>query len=1261
MPKRLPQQIDFWLCAVAVLALAYCTPFRARAQTTWRVDDNAPLEGDGTSWEDAFKYLQDALELAESGDEIRVAGGTYKPDQDEDDPNTATPGDRTATFALIDGVQIKGGYAGWWVDPDVPGTRDIGLYASVLSGDLLDNDYCDSLDDNSYHVVSAWAEDEITTAAVLDGFTITAGNADDDTDDCEGPGYGSGAGLYNEEGSPEVRNCTFVRNQSRCYGAGMANFDATDPSSQPIILNCVFEENWAGKGATGESTGGGGIYNGDGDDGSSGYGRDPTIGNCLFVYNKVGHNREDHWHDGGGICNDNSDPNVFNCIFIGNSVENNGGAIANRFDSSPTITNCTIVENEAGYFGPGYGGGIYNKHSDNDAPTVTNCILWGNIDDGSGESSQIYGGDPNVTYTCIEDCDVGTGGFCDTGENYYNIYDEPDFLAPNHGDYYLQYDSPCIDAGTNTPPGGLPSDDFDGNDRIVDGDDNGSEVVDMGAYEYDPDAVRICAWPTAFTFVAAYDNYNLPLVETFYVSNCGGGTVNWTIEEECSWLEVDPNSGQDVDEVALSVVDVAGLEPGRYDCWFKVVDDQASNNPVPVRVTLYVGQVLYVDDNAPNDPGPGNPLVSDPNEDGSEEHPFDAIQEAVDHPCCDTDTVLVLDGEYTGEGNRDIELKGINIIVRSANGPTNCIIDCESDDRAFYIHDDETADAMIEGFTIINGDAGYGGAIYCNYTTPTIRNCIFTGNVADYKGGGIHYRLADGASATLLNCDFIENVAEHQHTDDHGGGGVYCILLNESYTGAITVTNCTFNGNWGRWGGGLYVQYADVTVTNCTFVDNEARPDYAGVGGGVYLARSGNTSIVNCSFTGNTAYDDEDCCGGAVFSHNCDPAITITNCVVWDNVPEEQQINYGGDNPPAPAVTYCDVEDDNWGGEDNHNISEDPYFVYQGAGDLRLLSNSPCIDAGDDDALPPDTFDLDQDGDTQEPIPFDLDGNPRIQLCAVDMGAYEAGTSCVADLDLDGDCDLADLAELLAHYGETTGMGYLDGDLDCDGDVDLSDLAELLGHYGDDCGGDGDGDGEDGGGGGGGEDGGGYVDVSVVAYDTGGYTGDGFNGEVDHFVFDLKIEVNDPNNDDWVVTGAVLDTSNDATFRLSLAANYPNQYATFVAAPWTTLPELPNASVVGAYDPPDPDPEFTTTGINLGWYDMAESNDGPATVMRLVIDVSEVKDADVSEGFGSVYFSTTGKIGKDDILVADLDSGTCTAESAPDLKSLSGEFYVKGE
>ena len=87
-------------------------------------------------------------------------------------------------------------------------------------------------------------------------------------------------------------------------------------------------------------------------------------------------------------------------------------------------------------------------------------------------------------------------------------------------------------------------------------------------------------------------------------------------------------------------------------------------------------ETLYVDDNAPSDPGAGDPLVSDPAEDGSPAHPFDAIQEAID-AASDDDMVIVRDGTYTGEGNRDINFNGKAVHLMSEDGPDNCVIDCE--------------------------------------------------------------------------------------------------------------------------------------------------------------------------------------------------------------------------------------------------------------------------------------------------------------------------------------------------------------------------------------------------------------------------------------------------------------------------------------------------------------------------------------------------------------------------------------------------------
>jgi len=176
--------------AILLLFLLAAAPATVHAKIIY-VDDDANGVNDGFSWADAFNYLQDALAASQSGDEIRVAQGVYKPDQGAG----ITPGDREATFQLIDGVTIKGGYAGAG-SPD-PNARDFEIYETILTGDLKSNDAevstADDLlgeptrTDNSYHVVTGTGAD---STAILDGFTITGGNA-------PGSNY-KGGGMLNE-------------------------------------------------------------------------------------------------------------------------------------------------------------------------------------------------------------------------------------------------------------------------------------------------------------------------------------------------------------------------------------------------------------------------------------------------------------------------------------------------------------------------------------------------------------------------------------------------------------------------------------------------------------------------------------------------------------------------------------------------------------------------------------------------------------------------------------------------------------------------------------------------------------------------------------------------------------------------------------------------------------------------------------------------------------------------------------------------------
>jgi len=386
------------ICLTILLSLAAANAPAFAAKTIY-VDDDATGANNGSSWVDAYNYLQDALADAESSPkpvEIRVAQGVYTPDRTAAEPNGT--GDREATFQLISGVTLKGGYAG--LGQADPNDRDIELYETVLSGDIgepLDNA------DNSYHVVTGSGTD---TTAVLDGFAVRRGNADNDPTGC-------GAGMYNEAGSPTVANCTFLLNVADSNGAGMYN-----SFSSPTITSCRFILNYA-KGA-----GGGGISN---DDSS------PRLVNCTFFENLV------EWGSGGAILSRRSTLALVKCILEANHVSHAGGAMAN-YDSNLSLTGCAFVgnfhtsegghgggmcnvgttavltdcrfiENEAGTAG----GGMYNLESD---VTEANCVFednwaaWGSGGGMFNELTKIWVSNCTFKNNFAFPLQGGGGGIC---------------------------------------------------------------------------------------------------------------------------------------------------------------------------------------------------------------------------------------------------------------------------------------------------------------------------------------------------------------------------------------------------------------------------------------------------------------------------------------------------------------------------------------------------------------------------------------------------------------------------------------------------------------------------------------------------------------------------------------------------------------------------------------------------------------------------------------------------------------------------------
>ncbi len=323
------------------------------------------------------------------------------------------------------------------------------------------------------------------------------------------------------------------------------------------------------------------------------------------------------------------------------------------------------------------------------------------------------------------------------------------------------------------------------------------------------------------------------------------------------------------------------------------------------------------------------------------------IQAGID-AAVEGDTVLVADGIYTGDGNRDIEFYGKAITVMSENGPVKCVVDCEGTDefnhRGFYFHHFEDENSVVQGFTIKNGfiigdwHNNGGGGILCEDSTPTITDCIISGNFTDYTGGGINvYSLS---APRITKCQITDNFAQKT------GGGI------NGYS--LIVTNCILTKNFAPVGAGIYCNSSN--VTNCIFLENSGT-----IGGGIY---SNNSSFVtNCTFSGNSA--SQRGCGITCYSSSMTNPMKVTNCIFWDKTINEIHIGAG-----RPVVTYSDVQGGYLG---IGNINSDPLFFNDDSFKCHLTPMSPGIDAGTSHGAPGD----------------DLDGNHRPQGGAVDMGAYE--------------------------------------------------------------------------------------------------------------------------------------------------------------------------------------------------------------------------------------------------------------------------------
>ena len=426
-------------------------------------------------------------------------------------------------------------------------------------------------------------------------------------------------------------------------------------------------------------------------------------------------------------------------------------------------------------------------------------------------------------------------------------------------------------------------------------------------------------------------------------------------------------------------------------------------------------RIIYVDDDA-----------SGANDGSSWDNAFSCLREALE-VISDGDVILVADGVYTGEGNKDLNCTGKAVTIRSENGPENCIIDCENDGRAFTFGRDENGDIAIDGFTICHGSADRGGGIYYGFSASgrrgslkpaslTINNCVFRDNSAEQAGGAVYCQgdnprftdclfsqnsagLGGGmynsfSSPTLTNCTFEGNLAKPHGGGMYSGGDAvltHCIFRENStegsggagggmYTheGDPVLINCIFTGNSTPFnGGGIYDHFGHPVLTNCIFSGNSA----ARYGGGIY--NRGELSLISCTFSQNLATNGA---ALACYSYGRSEHVELSNCILWDKGGE-----IFNEADSIITISYSNLQ----GGREAvdspldalvwhaGNIDADPLFVDPSdpdgiAGthddDLRLQLDSPCRDSGDNSLVSQET---------------DLKGDPRIHPTVVDMGCFE--------------------------------------------------------------------------------------------------------------------------------------------------------------------------------------------------------------------------------------------------------------------------------
>ncbi len=893
-----------YMALIGLLVSAVLTgcPFTPYGKAIYVNNGNPSNVRDGKTWARAFHAIQAGIDAAQLNGvaEVWVAKGTY-----DEIRASATNG----SLVMAKGIDLYGGFTGTETERS---ERNPALYRTVIDGAKS------SAGKAAWHVV-------LGAKAVLDGFTVTGGNADASL----GETTGFGGGIYNYGVSPQVANCIFEKNRALSGGA-MYNYGA-----QIEMTNCVMRDNTA--------LDGGAVYNASASIAAT---------NCLFYRNNASNGAGSVLFDGYGASS------LLNCSLYGNEARQ-GSVYA--FNAAPHVTNSIVWGNVGGAFAGELAVVTYSDieggYEDTEHTNIDIDPLFSNPHDGdlriAANSPCVDKGDANgAPTTDFAGVVRPQGGGIDIGAYEVTASGPPQAvftLSPAVGAMPL-----LVEFTDQSWTGGAPITSWS-----WDFGDGATSTLRNPTHTYAQPGVYtvtlsistslgsdVHATPNAVTVNTAV------LVDSRNTSGVENGT-SWATAFKTIQPAIEKAATAEAGEIWV----VAGTYTGTGDAVVTLrsnvhVYGGFAGNETARAQRSWTANVVVIDG---EDQRRGVVGEDDATFDGftvTRGHAADygggaynsETSPTIAH-CIFTENTAQWGGaifnstaspaitDCTFSNNHSTEGGYGGAVFNSGGKPiiTRCTF-TENDGTSGGAVFSSGADGELSNCTFTKNSAEEGGALYNRAgSTVAITNCTFSTNSADAAGGAVRNQ---GASPTFGTCTFTGNTAANNggaiaNTDaspaitdcrftgndsSNDGGAVssdggaptlaHCTLSGNSTArngGALffddadfAVAAIDFSGNSGSSGGAVFLRGGGGTLTECHFNANTGSQ-----GAGLFASLGSTVSVSRCTFTRNEATDN----GGGASANNASP--TLVNCVFWRNSAGWGAGFYAWGKASTPTVDSC--------------------------------------------------------------------------------------------------------------------------------------------------------------------------------------------------------------------------------------------------------------------------------------------------------------------------------------------------------------------